>query len=715
MVLQIVGKGDLEKLCLFAPADFERYELYLPVFDQQEILEKVAALPNHIKIGSIHNPTWVLVNGRMHPFDLSAKGVIGEASHLSLLATIELAKKLGSRVIVIHGAAWNIYTQTKEEALNRIARRVLPLIEKHKELSFCFETDILWHNLYFHRRALLACEDDFADLDQLLGGRLKICADFEHLNISYHFSEFVNSFGGEDGFLRRYGADSQKPFEIECQKFIKENYERLQAGFKKHLNSFFSRFQQKIEHIHVNGSDCCNFIFDPKTTLPLRGEHLPIGFRSEELQDRLDYGVVASLLNSLPSQKCIDVVLEVWMKDERDFRAISVESKKYLELKLSFRGETMNTCKLNAPAGAATKVSSVFIGRYELNNFGRPFIIAEIGANHNGNLELAKKMIDAAIAAGADCAKFQSWSKNSLFSRGVYQNNAALEHDIDAYALPLDTYRELKKYCDLKGIMFGTSVFSEKEADFFVDELGLEFIKVASMDVNNLPFLEYLAKKGKPIVLSTGLSTLAEIAEAVAVITKHNQQLVILHCVSVYPDNSNQNSPRAGVAGEDEAAFRAGEGLNINNIEMLRANFAYPIGFSDNTPGVFVPLAAAAKGACLIEKHFTTDHRLEGWDHGISADPVELKAIVDGTHAIRSSLGSYQRVLTAKEQNMIPIFRRSVVTTRTLPAGSVLSRADLDFKRPGTGIAPKDIGFVIGRQLKRALLNDELVRREDLV
>ena len=433
MVLRIVGKGDLGRLGLFTPEDFERYELYLPVFDQKAIMDKVAALPVHINISSIHNSTWVRVNGRMHPFDLSAEGVIGEASYLSLLATIELAQKLGSRVIVIHGATWNIYTQTKEEAFGRIALRVLPLIEKYKELAFCFETDTLWHNLYFHRRALLTCEEDFAYLDKLLGGRLKVCADFEHLNISYHFSQYIESMGGEDEFLKRYSAESQKSFEIESQKFIKEHYETLQIGFKKHLESFFSRFHDKIEHIHINGSDCCNFIFDPKTTLPLRGEHMPIGFRSEELQDRLDYEKVRVLLNSLPVEKRVDVVLEVWMKDERDFRTISIESKQYLEEKLGFRGATMDTAVVSKDIGKG--VNSVFIGKYELKNFGRPFIIAEIGANHNGNLELAKKMIDAAIAAGADCAKFQSWSKKSLFSRGVYENNAALEHDIDAYTL----------------------------------------------------------------------------------------------------------------------------------------------------------------------------------------------------------------------------------------------------------------------------------------
>lgn len=726
MVLSIVGKGDFGRLSSFTALDFARYELYLPLFDPKAIREKIAALPSYIKISSIHNATWVSVNHRMHPFDLSADGVIGEASYLSLLATIDLALKVNARVIVIHGATWNIYTQTKEEAFNRLASRVQPLLDRYPTISFCFETDTLWHNLYFHRRALLTCEDDFVHLDQLLEGKLKITADFEHLNISYHFSEFIASLGGEEAFLKRYSLESQKPFEIDCQKFIQNNFAHLQFGFKNHLDSFFLHFQDKIEHIHLNGSDCCNFIFDPQTTLPLIGEHLPLGFSNSKnnVSDKQDYPCILRLLRRLPEQKQIDVVLEVWMKDERDFRTISLESKKFLEDKLNFRGGIMNTENNNIGSsnnnnnnnnGSNNTTHRVFIGKREICNFGRPFIIAEIGSNHNGDLNLAKKMIDAAIAAGADCAKFQSWTKNSLFSRGVYENNAALEKDIDAYSFEAEKYRELKRYCDEKKIMFGTSVFCEKEADFFVNELNVDFIKIASMDMNNLPFLEFLSKKGKPLILSTGLSTLPEIAEAVTAITKHNQNLIILHCLSVYPDDSNKNSPRAGVGGEAENAFLQGEGINILNIDMLRNNFNYPIGFSDNTPGVFMPLAAVARGACVIEKHFTTDHHLEGWDHGISADPLEMKMISDGARAISQGLGSYQRVLSAKEKNMIPIFRRSIVTTRPLSPGHILRREDLDFKRPGTGIEPKHLGFVVGRQLKRALNSDQLLLKEDLI
>ncbi len=351
----------------------------------------------------------------------------------------------------------------------------------------------------------------------------------------------------------------------------------------------------------------------------------------------------------------------------------------------------------------------VYIRDREIKNYGKPFIIAEIGMNHNGDLELAKKIIDAAVEAGADCAKFQSWTKSSLFSKVIYQNNPALEKDIDVYSFgfsdTLGIYRKLKAYCDEKGIIFATSVFNEAEADFFVDELQMDFIKIASMDVNNLPFLEYLAKKGKPLVLSTGLSTLPEIAEAVEAITKHTTKLVLLHCLSAYPDAKQGLGASSG--GELDV------GINLNNIEMLRAAFGFPVGFSDNAPGVYIPLAAVAKGASVIEKHFTIDKNMAGWDHAISADVLDLKMIVEGASVIQQGLGTSQRVLSSKEKNMRAVFRRSMVFARDLPAGHIVQKKDLDFKRPGTGIEPKLVSLVVGRQLKHAVKYDALVLKED--
>ena len=359
----------------------------------------------------------------------------------------------------------------------------------------------------------------------------------------------------------------------------------------------------------------------------------------------------------------------------------------------------------------------IFIDGKEIKDFSKPFIIAEIGSNHNGDLEEAKKIIDAAVEAGADCAKFQSWTKSSLFSRRVYENNPTLEKDIDLYSFGLidrlKAYRDLKAYCDKKRIVFSTSVFNEAEADFFADELDMKFIKIASMDLNNLPFLEYLAKKGKPLLLSTGLSTLPEIADAVHTILKHNQKLILLHCLSVYPESTQGlGSSITGTSDDDQ---QRGAGINLNNIDMLRVTFGLPVGFSDNAGGIYVPLAAAAKGACVIEKHFTLDKNMPGWDHAISADQNDLKLIVEGAAAINASLGNYQRVLSYKEMNMRSVFRRSLVAARDLSANHIVQREDLEFKRPGTGIEPKEMKFVVGRALKRPLQKDDLVRFEYLV
>lgn len=725
MVLTVVGKGDLQRLHFFKSSDFERYELYLPLFEQKVIQDKIALLPQHIKIGSIHNATWVQVNDRLHPFDLSAEGVIGEASYQSLLATVKLALDLSARVIVIHGAAWNIYTQTKEEAFGRLASRVLPLIEKYPHISFCFETDTLWHNLYFHRRALLTNENDFAYLNLLLGGKLKITADFEHLNISYHFSEFIISLGGEENFLKRYTADSQKSFELDCQVFIKEHFKQLQAGFAKHLDSFFTRFRDRIEHIHINGSDCCSFVFDPKTTLPMVGEHLPIGFSDSTVSDRLNYNHITELLHHLPEEKKIDLVLEVWMKDERDFRTISVQSKEYIEKKLlenqhqDQRGRNMEKIKEESPAVISmnTPTKKIFIKGKEIKNFGRPFIIAEIGSNHNGDIELGKKMIDAAVAAGADAAKFQAFDEH-LFSAVCYEDDARRKETIESHAAlrkhltvthkdslkkemlqhvaSKEMLRVFKEYCDEKGIIFFCTPLNYGIADYLVDELGMEFIKVASMDLNNLLFLEHLAKKKKPIVLSTGMGDLQEIIEAVnTIVNAGNDQIVILHCVSLYP-------PR------DEI-------IHLNNIDMLRAIFNYPIGYSDHSFGTAIPLAAIAKGACMIEKHFTLDKTLPGWDHKVSADPQEMKTIVDGGLRINQALGNYHRTITQEEIDKKALFGRSIVVVRDLIAGEKIAEKDIDFRRPGTGLLPKEVKYVIGRTTKRNLNADDLVRWDDLV
>lgn len=342
-----------------------------------------------------------------------------------------------------------------------------------------------------------------------------------------------------------------------------------------------------------------------------------------------------------------------------------------------------------------------------IRNYGQPYIIAELGANHNGDILLAKELIIKAKEAGCDCVKFQSWSKDTIFSRQVYEDNFFLQDDyrtrtdytleqiVEKFSLSERELYSMKLFCDEIGIDFASTPFSQKEVDFLVDTCQVPFIKVASMDLNNYGFLEYIARKGRPVVLSTGLSDLFEIDRAVRVIeTAGNNQIIILHCVSVYPPDMRD--------------------VNLRNIEMLRMVYPeYPIGFSDHTLGIEIPLAAAALGACIIEKHFTLDKNMFGWDHKVSADFSEMKAIVDGTRNINIALGSFRRVVGQKELIQREAFRRSLVAARDIPEGKVIERDDLDVKRPGTGIEPQYIDMVIGKTAKRNIRYDEVIRKED--
>lgn len=336
----------------------------------------------------------------------------------------------------------------------------------------------------------------------------------------------------------------------------------------------------------------------------------------------------------------------------------------------------------------------------------KPYIIAEIGANHNGDMELARMMIDAAKASGANAAKFQSWTPESLIAREEYQRNqsyndsphkhfGSLREMVEKYHLRTDQHVELKSYCDQIGIDFCSTPFSPPEVDL-LNELGVFYHKVASMDINNLDLLRHVARSQKPVLLSTGMATLGEIEQAVAVIEgEGNNQIVLLHCISIYPP--------------------AYEDIHLRNIPMLQESFGYPVGFSDHTLGVSIPLAAVALGCCLIEKHFTLDKALPGWDHEISADPEQMGMIVRESDHISQAMGSARRVVSAAEQEKKLKFRRSLVTTRRLERGEVIRPGDLTCKRPGTGIAPDFKSGILGRVVARTLEVDELVRWEDLV
>ena len=335
----------------------------------------------------------------------------------------------------------------------------------------------------------------------------------------------------------------------------------------------------------------------------------------------------------------------------------------------------------------------------------KPYVIAEIGSNHNGDMDVAKRLIDAAKESGADCVKFQSWSKDTIFSKKTYDDNYFLTDDyrnredynleeiVEKYAISEEELLAMKAYADQIGIECTSTPFSMVEADFMVDKMKVDFIKIASMDLNNYPLLDYIARKNRPIVLSTGLSTLSEIDMAIRTIEEAgNNEIVILHCVATYPTSDSD--------------------VNLKNIETFSKLYPYPVGFSDHTLGTCIPLAAVANGACLIEKHFTLDKTMEGWDHKISATPEEMRIIAENSKRIFDALGS-TRISQMESKEQQNAFRRSIIAAKEISEGEVITEEMLTSKRPGTGIPPGDVKYILGKKAKRNINHDEMIDLTD--
>ncbi len=340
---------------------------------------------------------------------------------------------------------------------------------------------------------------------------------------------------------------------------------------------------------------------------------------------------------------------------------------------------------------------------------GRPvFIIAEAGVNHNGDPALAEKLVDAAVEAGADAVKFQTFKADRVISRSApkadYQREAAEREEsqlemVRRLELSADAHRDLCRYCEEKGIAFISTPFDEGSVDL-LDELRVPLFKIPSGEITHLPFLEYAACKGRDIILSTGMSTLAEVGEAVETIRMvwkdggESPRLTLLHCVSSYP------------APPEESNLRA--------METLRDAFHLPVGFSDHTPGIAVALAAAAMGACVIEKHFTLDRNLPGPDQRASLEPVELRALVRGIRTVERALGDGVKRPMPSEKNTREVARRSLVAAVDIPEETLVTEGMLAMKRPGTGIPPKAFRKVLGRKAKKKICADELIAWEML-
>ena len=324
----------------------------------------------------------------------------------------------------------------------------------------------------------------------------------------------------------------------------------------------------------------------------------------------------------------------------------------------------------------------------------RPYVIAEIGANHNGDMEQARAHIRAAKAAGADAAKFQSWG-TGLFAQSVYDDNAELKDAVAAYAVAESDMAALAEYCRETEIDFASTPFSPAEVTA-LDALDPPFVKIASMDLNNDRMLIGAAKTERPIILSTGLSTLAEIEHALETLEGvGHTDTVLLHCIALYPPPADDY-------------------VNLRNIEMLQDSFGYPVGYSDHTVGVEVTLAAIALGAAVIEKHFTLDKTLPGWDHAVSADPSDLAIITSAARRIPAALGSRRRIVSQEERKSAEAMRRSVVAARDIRSGEILTEDHLEFRRPGTGISPNDAGRLLGRAARHDINADTLLSEDDV-
>jgi N,N'-diacetyllegionaminate synthase len=345
-------------------------------------------------------------------------------------------------------------------------------------------------------------------------------------------------------------------------------------------------------------------------------------------------------------------------------------------------------------------METVKLGNVEVGAGHPPYIIAEVGSNHNGDMDLCGQLIDAAAACGAHAVKFQSWTDKSLIAEEEYQRNTeysdkkkhfgTLREMVSAYQLTSDQHVEVHARCTERGIAFCSTPFSYEEVDLLAS-LDVPFLKIASMDVAHLPLLRYAAQKKRPIVLSTGMATLGEVEQAVDTIrSEGNHQVVLLHCISIYPPEY--------------------ETIHLRNIETLQRAFECPVGFSDHTLGTAIPLAAIALGACIIEKHFTLDQDMAGWDHAISANPMQMSTIVREGKNIFAALGSSRRTVSDAEMEKRKTFRRSLVARQALSKGHVLSESDFDAKRPGTGVEPDEVQYVVGRTLACDLGADQVLR-----
>ena len=326
------------------------------------------------------------------------------------------------------------------------------------------------------------------------------------------------------------------------------------------------------------------------------------------------------------------------------------------------------------------------------------FVIAEAGVNHNGSLKLAKQLVDVAKDAGADCVKFQTFvsknivSKNAVKAEYQKQQTETEEFQYDMLKkleLSFVEFVELNDYCKSKNIEFLSTAFDFDSIDF-LDRLGLNRWKIPSGDITNLPCLIKIAKLNKPVILSTGMSTMDDIRSAIDVLKDNGAgELTVLHCTTEYPTPFND--------------------VNLKAMNTIKDEFGVKVGYSDHTKGIEVPIAAVALGATVVEKHFTLDRNMTGPDHNASLEPNELKAMVDSIRNIELALGDGMKQPVESEKKNMAVARKSIIAGKDINAGEVFTEGNLTVKRPGDGISPMRWFDVIGKVAKRDFEEDELI------
>lgn len=327
------------------------------------------------------------------------------------------------------------------------------------------------------------------------------------------------------------------------------------------------------------------------------------------------------------------------------------------------------------------------------------FIIAEAGVNHNGNINIAKKLIDIACEAKVDAVKFQTWvteefvTKKSKQAIYQYKNTKIKESQFDMLKkleLSFEEFREIKKYCDKKKIMFISTPDEEKSADFLC-ELNVPVLKIGSGELTNIPLLEHFSKKGLPIILSTGMGTIEEVGDAVKAIKKYNKNLVLLHCTSNYPTKLKN--------------------VNLRAMLTIKEKFGTIIGYSDHTKSLIVPCLAVAMGAKVIEKHFTYDKNAPGPDHKVSLNPEELKKMVDDIRQVEVILGSKNKILTKEEKKTKKVVRKTIVAKRDILKGTKLNKNLITLKRSEGALGVKDISGVLGKTTTKDIKKNDAISK----